>query len=351
VGVNDNLRIAVIGAGDVGMRHLQVIESLPGLGVVAIVDPAAAAQAYARQRNIPHFPTEHERMLDAIRPDAALIATPNAMHLAHGLACIERGIPVLMEKPITDTLESALKLIEAADGKKVPVLVAHHRRYNPIFDVARDLIASGDLGRLITVHGSWFRRKPDDYFNARWRRERGGGPLLINFVHDLDCLRVLCGEIRTVQAVTANAARGLEVEDTAAILLQFRNGALGTFILSDAVEAPWGWEQCAGENASWYPQQPVDCYTLGGTAGSLTLPSLELWWNKSGGGRGDPILRRRLQVVPQDPHVRQWQHFAAVVKGMEQPKITAIDATRTLAAALATFRSAETRMPIELTPL
>jgi predicted dehydrogenase len=349
--MTEHLRIAVIGAGDVGMRHLQVIESLPGLDVVAIVDPAAGTEAYARQRNIPHFPIGHERMLDTIRPDAALIATPNAMHLPHALACIERGIPTLIEKPIADTLESALRIVEAAGRNKVPVLVAHHRRYNPIFDVARELIDSGGLGRLTTVHGSWFRRKPDDYFNARWRREKGGGPLLINFIHDLDCLRVLCGEIATVQALTANVARGFEVEDTAAVLLRFRNGALGTFILSDAVEAPWGWEQCAGENAAWYPQQPVDCYTLGGTAGSLTLPSLELWWNQSGGGRGDPMLRRRLQVVPQDPHVRQWQHFAAVVKGTERPKVTALDATRTLAAALAVFRSAETLVPVEPVPV
>jgi len=269
-----------------------------------------------------------------------LIATPNAMHLENGLACVQRGIPMLMEKPIADTLKSAMKLVEAADRSNVPILVGHHRRYNPVIDAARDFVASGGLGRLTAVHGSWFRRKPDNYFNARWRREKGGGPLLINFVHDLDCLRVLCGEIHTVQAITANAARGFEVEDTAAILLQFRNGALGTFILSDAVEAPWGWEQCAGENAS-----------LGGTSGSLTLPSLELWWNKSGGGRADPMLRRRLQFVPQDPHIRQWKHFAAVIKGKERPRVTAIDATRTLAAALAVFRSADTRLPVEVQEL
>ena len=88
-------------------------------------------------------------------------------------------------------------------------------------------------------------------------------------------------------------------------------------------------------------------YTIGGTAGSLTLPSLELWWNQSGGGRGDPMLRRRLQHVPQDPHVRQWQHFAAVIRGEERPHVTALDASRTLAAALAVFRSAETGVPVE----
>jgi predicted dehydrogenase len=84
------------------------------------------------------------------------------------------------------------------------------------------------------VAGLWLLKKPDDYFNVAWRRERGGGPILINLVHDIDSLRFICGEIVEVQASTSNKVRGFGVEDTAALLLKFANGAIGTVTVSDA---------------------------------------------------------------------------------------------------------------------
>ncbi len=345
------LRISVTGAGDVGMRHLEILEAAPDLEIAAIVDPAASAEAFARARNIPYYKTEHARMLDAEEPDGALIATPNSLHLENGLACVDRGIPFLLEKPITETIESALQLVTAADKARVPFIVGHHRRYNPGISRARDFIREGSIGKVTAVSGTWFRRKPDDYFKMAWRRKPGGGPILINAIHDLDTLRVLCGEIDVVQAMTSNMARGFEVEDTAAVMLRFANAALGTFVFSDAVEGPWGWEQCAGENASWYPQQPVDCYIIGGTQGSLSIPSLEHWWNKGGGGRGDPMLRERLQVVPGDPHIAQWRHFVEVIRGTQQPLVSGMDATRTLAVTLAMTLSAKTGQAVRVASL
>lgn len=342
------LRIVVIGAGDVGQRHLNVIASLPGFKTVGIVDPAESVKAQAQAQKIAYSERDYEKMLDAEKPDGVLIATPNALHLENGLACVARKLPMLMEKPITETVETAMTLVRAAAMAGVPILVGHHRRYNPLIAKARDFIKEGGIGTMIAVSGTWFRRKPDNYYTMKWRREPGGGPLLINTIHDLDCLRLICGDIKRVRAVTANMARGFAVEDTGAILIEFVNGALGTFILSDAVQGPWGWEQCAGENAAWYPQQPVDCYVIGGSEGSLTVPSLEHWWNKGGGGRADPIMRRRLQVVHADPHVRQWQHFGRVIRGEESPIVPGLDATRTLAVTLAVAKSATTGEAVEI---
>ena len=336
------LRISVTGAGAVGMRHLEILAAASDLEIVAIVDPAPPAAAFARTRKIPYYTNEHARMLDVEKPDAALIATPNSLHLENALACVERRIPFLLEKPITETIETALQLVAAADKAGVPFIVGHHRRYNPAISVARKFIGDGAIGEVTAVNGTWFRRKPDDYFEMEWRRKPGGGPILINAIHDIDTLRVLCGEIDVVQAMSSNMARGFEVEDTVAAMFRFSNGALGTFLLSDAVQAPWGWELCAGENASWYPQQPVDCYIIGGTKGSLTIPSLEHWWNKGGGGRGDPMQRERLQYIPGDPHIAQWRHFAAVVRGTEKPMVSGMDATRTLAVTLALAQSTKT---------
>src|SRR5207237_7798811 len=134
-----------------------------------------------------------------------------------------------------------------AERAGVALLVGHHRRYNPVIEKSRELVRSGALGKLITVVALWLIRKPDDYFEIAWRREQGGGPILINLIHDIDDLRYICGEIDSVQAMTSNAMRGFAVEDTAAITLRFFNGAIGTVTVSDAVPAPWWWEITSGE--------------------------------------------------------------------------------------------------------
>ena len=78
-------------------------------------------------------------------------------------------------------------------------------------------------------------RKHESYFEADWRRRQGGGPLLINAIHDIDCLRFLCGDIESVQAIASSAVRGHEVEDTAAVIMRFENGALGVFFIASAL--------------------------------------------------------------------------------------------------------------------
>ena len=191
-------------------------------------------------------------------------------------------------------------------------------------------------------------QKPDNYFDVGWRTEpAGGGPILINLVHDIDDLRFICGEIASVQAMTANVARGFAVEDTAAISLRFAGGALGTVTLSDAVAAPWSWELTSGE-APNYPQRPENCYLFAGTAGALAVPKLELWRYAGETGWTAPLSCERLQVVPEDPQVRQLRHFCRVIRGEEAPLITGPDATRTLAATLAVHQAAATGRCIAL---
>ena len=96
----------------------------------------------------------------------------------------------------------------AMAGAGVPVLVGHHRRHNPRIKAVREMIAKGQIGQLTAVVGLWLLKKPDSYFDVAWRREPGGGPILINLVHDIDDLRFICGEIVEVQALTSNSARG-----------------------------------------------------------------------------------------------------------------------------------------------
>ena len=208
-----------------------------------------------------------------------------------------------------------------------------------MLEKARDLVRGGAIGRLTAVAALWLIRKPDDYFDVAWRREQGGGPVLINLIHDIDDLRFVCGEIESVQAMLSSGVRGFPVEDTAAITLRFAGGALGTVTVSDVVPAPWSWEITSGESAI-YPQRPENCDLFAGTEGSLTVPKLELWRYQGERSWTAPLMKETIETVAEDPLTRQLRHFARVIRGEEPPRITGTDATRTLAATLAVHRAA-----------
>jgi len=203
----------------------------------------------------------------------------------------------------------------------VPLIVGHHRRHNPIVAAAHAAIAAGRLGRIVAAHAQFWLIKPESYFDAVWRRRPGAGPVLINAIHDIDLLRHLCGEIVSVQAIESAAVRGLEVEDTAAAVLAFASGAIGTITASDTVAAPWSWEMTAGENPA-YPRTDQHCYLIGGTHGSLSLPEGRLWRHPGSRGWWEPIASEALDVAPADPLPRQFAHFCAVIRGDAKPLVS-----------------------------
>src|SRR4051794_27265068 len=334
------MRIGVAGAGLIGRRHVELIAASPDCVPAASAAPADAARDFAQARGIPCYP-DHRDLLDREAPDGMIVASPNALHVTMALDCVERGIPALVEKPVADTVASAQRLCKAAQRSGVPVLVGHHRRHNPIIKEVREQIAGGLIGQLTAVAGLWLLRKPDDYFDVAWRRERGGGPILINLIHDIDNLRFICGEIAEVQALTSNKARGFAVEDTAALLLRFASGAIGTVTMSDATPAPWSWELASGENAT-YPRQEQPCYFLAGTKGSLSVPTMQLWSYAGESGWYAPLARTDLVAGALDPLAEQLRHFLAVIARRETPLIPVEDAIGTLAVVEAVSEAART---------
>ena len=338
------LRLAVIGAGLIGRRHAELAAREAELA--AIVDPDPAAKRTAAVHGAPWYPTVAAMLAEA-RPNGAVVATPNQLHVEHGLACIAEGIPILVEKPIAGDVASGARLAAAADAAGVPLLVGHHRRYNPIVRAAKTAIDSGRLGTVLCVQGTCWFYKPDPYFDAAWRRRPGAGPVLINLIHDIDTLRHLCGDVASVQAVQSDAARGLAVEDTAAILLRFRSGALGPIVVSDTIASPWNWELTAAENPA-YPATGQACYLIGGAHGSLSMPDLTLWSYAGARDWMAPIERTQLACTAQDPLALQMWHFCDVVEGRAEPLVPAREGLRTLRVIEAVKEAAERGSVVEL---
>ncbi|MGE0312838.1 MAG: Gfo/Idh/MocA family protein [Lautropia sp.] len=344
------LRIAVVGAGLIGREHVALIREHPQTTLAAIADVSADGRTLAQANGVP-FHEDYVRMLDVERIDGVVVALPNQLHLSSGLQCIERRLPMLMEKPLADTLPAALELMRAVEASGVPMLVGHHRRHSPDMSAARDAIANGELGELVAVSGLWWMHKNERYFDATWRRSAGGGPLLINLIHDVDCLRMLCGEIDDVQAMVSSRARGFEVEDTAAVILRFANGAIGTFSLSDAVPSPWNWESSSGQ-ALYFPPQREDAYFIGGRKASLSVPGLAKWQHLSSDGRWqDPLVRHQVRVEIVGAYRRQLDNLVGVIRGTAAPTVSARDGFMTLATVLAIRRAGETGRVVRVADL
>lgn len=321
--------IVVCGAGLIGGRHVDQALTQARLG--AIVDPSDAAKARAAKLCVPHF-DRVEACLERMRPDGVVIATPNQMHADHAMICIDAGLPMLIEKPLADTRANADRIVVSSEAAGIPVLVGHHRRHNPIIARAKATIDAGDLGDIVAAHGQFWLYKPDDYFNATWRNAPGAGPTMINFIHDVDLMRYLVGHIADVQSMRSTVQRKAAVEDTAAIMMRFSNGALGTFTVSDTIAAPWSWEMSSGENPI-YPHKGGSCYSIGGTHGSLSIPDLMLWAHDDKRSWWEPISARTLEVNPADAFALQFAHFLDVIGGAV-PLVSAREGRDSLVATL-----------------
>lgn len=330
----------------VGKRHAEILAAEGTL--VAIADPSPAATEIAHQLGVPAYPNLTE-LLVAERPDGVVAATPNQSHEADGLACIEAGVPVLIEKPLASDIQGAERLVAASNQTRIPLLVGHHRRYNPLIEKAKAEIDSGRLGKVVAVNALCWLYKPDRYFDVSWRREPGAGPVFINLIHDVELLLHLCGSVVSIQSAESSIVRGNNVEDTAVVILRFENGALGTITVSDSVTSPWSWELTAAENPA-YPATGAFAYMIGGTLGSLSIPDLGLWSNSGESGWHEPIERRTLRTEAADPLVLQLRHFAEVSQGKAVPHVTGADGLRALKVISAIKEAAANGQVVEIEP-
>lgn len=347
----NSTKLAVIGAGLIGQRHLELIQANADCQLIAICDPNPNAAAIAQQYHVPFY-QDYASLLSECEFGGAIIATPTDLHTEVGIACVEHGVHILVEKPIAATVVDAQRLIATGERCGIQILVGHHRRHNPLVQAARDLVQGGEIGNLVSVSAHFLLKKPDDYYGMEWRTLRpGGGPALINVIHDIDNLRFICGDVKQVYAQLSSATRGFDVEDALSVNLSFENGALGSILGADTTPSPWSYELTSGENAV-YPNYPENCYYFCGTEGALAFPQMSIWRyaDPARAGWHEPLEQSSLrsQIPSVDPLVAQITHFCNVIRGEARPLIDGLDATKSLAAVLAILESAERGEPVVL---
>lgn len=327
--MSKSTKIVIVGLGLVGRRHADAIQQIADAVLVGVVDTSEAALAYARESGTACV-DDLATAFDRFSPDGVILSTPTPLHVEQGNFCVQQKCPVLIEKPLATSATEAEGLIADAEQLDVPVLVGHHRRYNPLIQKARALIEEGIVGNIRSVHAQCWLYKPDHYFEeAPWRTRSGAGPLSVNLVHDIDLLRYLCGEIVSVSAQMAPSSRGFENEEVAAAVLGFENNAVGTVSVSDGIVSPWSWELTAREYPV-YPSTQESCYLIGGSQGSLSVPDLTVWNQNGNRDWWAPISATSVHREASDPLINQIEHFVSVINKQETPLVSGSEGLKTM---------------------
>lgn len=239
------VRLGIVGLGAMGSAHARCVRDgrIDRCRLTAVCNPGPSAlEPFAKTTDLAAY-ADSQELIESGKVDAVLIATPHYAHTTVGVAALNAGLHVLVEKPIAVHKADAQRLIAAHKRRRQVFAAMFNQRTDPHYMRVKKLIDDGKLGELVRVNWiitDWFRT--DAYYassawRATWRGE-GGGVLLNQCPHQLDLLQWLCGMPRRVRAFCGFGKRhDIEVEDEVTAYLEFANGATGVFITSTG-EAP-----------------------------------------------------------------------------------------------------------------
>lgn len=342
-------RVAVIGAGLVGERHARLVAEHRNCSLAALIDPRQEIDELAKELSTIRL--DHVSLLPEDACDAVIIATPNHNHFPTAMACLKRTLPCLVEKPITDSLEKGEELVSAFEEANIPMLVGHHRRYHPVVTQTKELLASDEIGTPICASTIWAVKKPESYFReGAWRLGEDGGPIMINFIHEVDLMRCIFGEITEVSAMSSKRQRATDVEDTAAIIMRFESGLIATATLTDSALTPWSFEGAIDENPN-IASTGVSSWRIGCAEGAFEFPLLRIWKN-AGSGRGDwskPLTSSSIVSEKVVPLKLQLDHFISLARGKtDRAMVSGREGLNSLRAVRAILRSTSIGQPVSV---
>ena len=343
------VRVAVIGCGIISELHLRCYEHNPDAEVVAVCDliPERAEKAAKERAPGARWTTNDTEIFGAPDVDAVSICTDHASHGALACAALAAGKHVLCEKSLAVNAGDLRRMVAAAEAH--PELVAagvFQHRFEPLTRVLHDLVAEGAFGRLLTATGSLYTLRDNDYFrHDAWRgtKKGEGGSVLINqSIHYFDLLLWIAGGADAARAFSANLGHEgvIETEDTVAIALRFKNGALGSFVATNA----------------GIPQWKTDL-AFQGTAGSVEMRDDTLFSLAMADKRAEAKVRARIDkalaagaaIFPKGKdyygtgHQAQIDDFIRAVRTSSRPFVTFADAAQSDAMVFAAYASAARR--------
>ena len=312
------LRVGVIGVGVMGAHHARVYGELPEAQLVAVADADEAKLADVRWGDGVRAYQDYGKMLAEEALDAVSIAVPTRLHIDVALACIERGVPLLVEKPLAADLDECILLKEAAERAGVSMMVGHIERFNPVVLGAREWIREGKLGQ---IHEARMQR-----IGPFYERMRDVGVVHDLATHDIDILRVLFDcEIERVSAEVQSGVR-TPYEDSLSAVLRLTSGIVAS------LEVNW---------LSPSKFRGVSLLCDQGTLVGHYIPQTLTLELPSGESENIPLEHS-------EPLRAELEAFLSVARGNEPPPVTADDAIAVMRVVQALIESARRGVALPL---
>ena len=234
------LKFALVGCGRISKRHSELLgeNQIKGVGLVAVCDKVLSkAEAISSKYGVPAYSCYHE-MMQSEKVDVIVILTESGVHAANTIDLAKYGAHIVVEKPMALTLADADAMIEACDRNGVKLFVVKQNRFNVPVVQLRNALERGRFGKLImgTVRVRWCRTQAyydQDPWRGTWAYD--GGVLTNQASHHVDLLEWMMGDVESVFAKSKQALADIEAEDTAVVMLKFKNGALGVIEATTAI--------------------------------------------------------------------------------------------------------------------
>ena len=233
----EKIKFAVVGCGNIGSRHLAILDADPRAEIIAICDSdLEKCEKYSGlYGEIPYF-LDYIQLLNEAEPDVINICTPHGLHASMAIQAFRNKINVLVEKPMALTTNDAMNMIATAQKNKVRLMVVRQNRYNVPIALAKRALEEGRLGKVFMVQCNVFwNRYPGYYSNSNWRgkRQLEGGALYTQVSHFLDLMIWWFGEVTEVKADISTKNHDIEIEDCGNALLTFELGGYGELTLDN----------------------------------------------------------------------------------------------------------------------
>lgn len=328
-----NKPILIVGFGSIGRRHLRNLKALGYKNFVLY----RTGKSTLPDDEIADIPTEYDLAKAlAHKPITTIIANPTALHMPVALAAARAGSHLFLEKPISHTLDGIEELSSLVREKGLIVSVGFQFRFHPLLQQVKRLLEEDAIGPVTSVQAHWGEYLPgwhpgEDYRQSFSAREELGGGVLLTLCHPFDYLCWLIGEVDSVSAIQSHSGGlGIDVEDSADVLLQFTSGAIGNVHLD-------------------YIQRPGEHFLR------IIGQNGVIYWDNSDGlkWQAQPDGKWEEAHVPDDfdrnaLFIDEILHFMYCITGKEQPLCTLDDGIKALKIVLAAKESAAKGRVIKL---
>lgn len=332
------LKAAVIGVGSIGSNHARVYRDMEGVELVGVADAHAPTATKIGSRFAVPYYTDINELLETQKPDLVSVCVPTSLHFEVGTQLMERGVHVLIEKPIATTIEQGEKLIAHAQKHNVIMAVGHIERFNPAVMELRRRLAEGAAGRIYKINTQRLSPYPSRISDA--------GVVLDLASHDLDLMRYLMqgDEMQRIYGETLRTINS-DREDLFNGLIRFRSGAVGVL------------------DVNWITPTKIRRLLVTGARGMFTcdLLSQELFFyeNEIGPSRWDALSVLRgvsegnvigLRLQRHEPLAAELADFVAAVRDQRSPTVTGQDGLEALRLAREFMQSGENAEIIHFQP-